>query len=119
MYYFLTYLSRLPNGFAWVNQYLDTGIGGFFFIQALNAITWGSVLAFSSIYSKPALLLLPAIFGFGFSAKWHFLTDLASDPQASFALIFIPIHSILYVGIGGLIGIFIEKIIIRKTNSKT
>ncbi len=109
----LPYLARIPGGFHWVKSYLDAGVGGFLLIQLFNAMTWGTILLFSKSYKRPSMLLFPIILGFGFSAKWHYLTDLSSDPQASFAFLFIPVHSILYVVIGGVIGLVIDRYLNR------
>ena len=110
----LPYLARIPGGFHWVKAYLDVGLVGFLLIQLFNAITWGAILLFSTSYKRPSMLLFPSILGFGFSAKWHYLTDLSSDPQASFAFLFIPIHSILYVAIGGVLGLVIDRYLNRE-----
>jgi hypothetical protein len=109
----LPYLARIPGGFQWVKAYIDSGIAGFLLIQLLNAMTWAAILLFSRSYKRPILLLFPIILGFGFSAKWHYLNDLSSDPQASLAFIFIPVHSLLYVTIGGVIGLVIDRYLNR------
>ncbi|MGH8320711.1 MAG: hypothetical protein ACRESI_02025 [Gammaproteobacteria bacterium] len=105
----LPYLSRLPHGIPWLEQYTDTGIGGFLFFGAFNAIAWISIVAISFLYRRPASLLAPCLLGFGYLAWAHYSLDLASDAQAAIALIFIPIYSLLPIVIGGVIGYVFDR----------
>ncbi len=113
----LPYLSRLPGGSAWLSQYLDTDVGGFLFLAAFNAIAWGSLLAISFIYRFLLSLLVPCLTGFGFLAWSHYTLDLSSDAQASLALMFIPIFTLLPIAIGAVVGYLID-IYLRKRYSK-
>jgi len=109
----LPYMARLPGGVTWLQQYTDTSISGFLLLQLFNSITWGSILILSNFYKRSEVLLIPVMFGFGFSAISHYSIDLAADAQASLALIFIPIFSIVPVAIGGGIGLLIEWLLKR------
>ncbi|MFN7139266.1 MAG: hypothetical protein ACK4UN_08005 [Limisphaerales bacterium] len=105
----LPYLVRIPRGAAWVQQYTDVGLGGFLFFAAFNAIAWGSMVALSFLFRRVSLLLIPVLSGFGFLAWAHYSLDLGSDAQAALGLIFIPIYSLPFIAVGGLIGLVLDR----------
>lgn len=105
----LPYLARLPRGMDWLQQYTDVDVSAFLFFGAFNAIAWGSILALSFLYKRTVSLYVPALFGFGFLAWVHYSLDLASDAQASIALIFIPIYALVPIAIGGIIGYILDR----------
>lgn len=106
---FVPYVSRIPRGTEWLQQYTDVGLTGWLFFGAFNAIAWGSILAASLKYQRPSSLLPPSILGFGFLAWAHYSLDLAADAQAAIALIFIPIIALGPILIGVLIGNALER----------
>ncbi len=115
----LPYLVRVPRGAAWVEQYTDTSVGGFMFFGAFNAIAWGSIVALSFLFRRPAPLLIPCVLGFAFLAWAHYTLDLASDAQAAIALIFIPIFALLPIALGGAFGYVLDRRLRRHDNDRT
>lgn len=105
----LPYAARLPGGAAWVRQYTEAGIGGFVFIQAFNALAWGSLLALSFRIRRPAWLLLPCLAGFGFLAWAHCRLDLAADAQAAIAVVFFPVYALVPIAVGGLAAYALDR----------
>jgi hypothetical protein len=105
----LPYLVRIPRGSLWVAQYTNISAFGYLFFGAFNAIAWGSVIAWSFLYRRAFLLIFPAVFTFGFLGYMHYRLDLAADPQAAIGVIFIPIYSIPFSVVGGVIGYFIDR----------
>ena len=110
----LPYAARLPFGVSWLAQYAHAGIAGHLLIGWCNAIAWGSLLILSFKFQKPVSLLLPALLGFGFLAWAHASLDLTADAQSSVAILFIPIYAMVPIGIGGLIGLVIDKNLFKK-----
>lgn len=105
----LPYLARLPGGAAWLAQYTGVGPGAWLFLGGFNAIAWGAMVAISFLFRRPASLLAPALFGFGFLAWAYGSLDLRSDAQAALALVFIPIYALLPIVVGGVIGYVIDR----------
>ena len=58
-------------------------------------------------------MFFPCGLGFVFLAWAHYTLDLAADAQASIALIFIPIYSLVPTGVGALIGLVIDRSVRR------
>lgn len=93
----------IANGFS-SGQYIFTK--GTLSIGAILLITWFNLIAvlaalasywlLSRIY--PLLRLIPAIAGYAFLAIAHYYLNLASDAQASIALVFIPIYAAFATG---------------------
>lgn len=109
----LPYVVRIPFGAAWVRQYTDAGLGGFLFLEALNAFAWGSLIALSFVIRRPAPLLVPCVLGFGFLAWAHATLDLAADAQAAIALVLIPFYALPAIAIGGVVGFVLDRIVPR------
>ncbi|UXA51375.1 hypothetical protein M0D46_07730 [Xanthomonas prunicola] len=105
----LPYAARLPRGVEWLAQYTGTAIGGWLFFAALNAIAWGALLGISFLYRRPVSLGIPCALGFGALAWAHNTLDLRSDAQAAIALVFIPIHALVPIAIGGLLGYVVDR----------
>ena len=105
----LPYVVRIPSGPAWVMQYTSAGVTGFLFLEAFNAIAWGSLLALSLVIRRPVALLIPCLSGFGYLARAHATLDLAADAQAGIALVFIPFYALLPIAIGGLVGYLVDR----------
>ncbi|MGY4530926.1 hypothetical protein ACVW0Y_000029 [Pseudomonas sp. TE3786] len=103
------YLARLPGGMEWLAQYTNADIRGWLLLQAFNAIAWGSILAISLAYRRPAALLAPALLGFGYLAWAHYSLDLAGDAQAAVGIVFIPIYALLPIVIGGIAGYGVDR----------
>lgn len=105
----LPYAARLLHGVEWLQQYTDTGLGGWLFFGAFNAIAWGAIVAVSFMYRRPASLVAPCLLGFGFLAWAHATLDLAADAQAAVALVFIPIYALVPIAIGGILGYLVDR----------
>jgi hypothetical protein len=105
----LPYVARLPRGIEWLQQYTNTSLAGWLFFGAFNAIAWGTIFAISFMYRRPASLIAPCLMGFGFLAWAHNTLNLGADAQAAIALIFIPIHALLPIAIGGAIGYIVDR----------
>ena len=112
----LPYLARVPQGAEWLGQYTNTGFGGWLFFSALNAIAWGCLLTLSFNYQRPVSLLAPCILGFGFLAWAHGTqVDLNADPQAAIALVIVPVCALGPIAIGGILGYFVDRKLVRNT----
>ena len=106
---FFPYLVRFPRGMEWVAQYTNTGLFGFMFFGAFNAIAWGSIIGVSFLYRRVISLLFPVVFGFGFLGWAHYSLDLRADAQAAIGLVFIPIYSLVFIAVGGLFGFVVDR----------
>lgn len=106
---FIPYLARLPSGLDWLMQYLQGGLPGILLMQFLNAITWGSILAWTTIYKRPLFLLFPAVAGFACAGYWHNMLDLGSDPNAAIGLIIIPFYTLVPIGIAGGVAYILDR----------
>ncbi|KEZ98708.1 membrane protein [Xanthomonas vasicola pv. vasculorum NCPPB 895] len=112
----LPYAARLPFGLEWLQQYTDTGAGGWLLLVAFNAIAWGALLGISFLYRRPIALLVPCLIGFGALAWAHATLDLHADAQSALALIFIPIYALLPNAVGGALGYLLDQ---RRRRSAT
>lgn len=108
----LPYLACLPRGTSWLMQYVDTGLGGFLFFSLFNAIAWGSIVALSFLFRRPASLLAAVALGSGYLAWSHYRLDLSADAQAALGLVFIPIHALLPITMGTAIGFAVDRYVI-------
>ena len=106
---FLPNFIRLLRGTDWLRQYLENGVFGFLFLEAFEAIAWGSIILLSFKLRRPATILFPAIPTFALIAFSHLMLDLSSDAQAAVALVWIPIYSLPLVLIGYWIGLWRER----------
>ncbi len=105
----IPYVARLPGGIDWLRQYTETGLAGTALLGAFNAIVWGAILFASNFYRRPASLLWPALFGFGFLAYAHGGLDLYADAQAGVAIVFIPIYALAPTLAGAIIGYVVDR----------
>jgi hypothetical protein len=109
----LPYAARIPGmigkGLPWFTSYLGSGPGAVLFFAAFNAICWGSILAATFTYRDPRSAWFPAVLGFALPALAHVTLDLASDPQAAIALVFIPIYALPLVLVGWLLGLWFDR----------
>ena len=105
----LPYVLRMAPGAPPIEQYTDTTIHDILMFSAFNAIAWGSIVALSFLYRRPEPLLMPCAFGFGFLTWQRAALDLASDAQASIALIFIPVYALLPIALGGALGYMLDR----------
>jgi len=117
----LPYLCRLPKGVEWAKQYLpDEGhlVDGLLFFHAFYSIP--AVLLIISIYASkksaiPVLLTFSAltiaivIFNYDY--------DLASDAQAAIGLIIFPIVASFVGGIAFVLGIAIQRLVVKETSN--
>jgi len=108
------YLARLPGGTAWMGQYTSGGVAGFLLLGAFNTIAWGSMLALSFLFYRPASLLFPCLAGFAFLGWAHYSLDLAADAQAAIALVFIPVFALVPIAIGGALGYPLDRYLVRR-----
>jgi len=106
----LPYLARLPGGFAWLEQYTAAGVGGFLFTTALDGIARGWMLVWTSLIRQPTWWLLPCGLGFGYLAWAHGSLDLSADAQAAIAVVFIPIHALVPITVGGVVGLAMDRL---------
>ena len=109
----LPYAVRIPYGAAWVEQYTDAGISGFLFLEAFNAIAWGSLIALTFLIRRPVVLLIPCVRGFGFLGWSHARLDVAADPQAGLGLVIIPVYALVPIAIGGVAGLVRDRLSAR------
>lgn len=114
---FLPYLARLPRGSEWLGQYTDAGLGGWLFLSGLNAIAWGAILAISFKYERLASLVAPCLLGFGYLAWSHGTLDLSTNPNAPIALVIIPVYALVPIGVGGVIGYVMDRMLRRSEAS--
>lgn len=105
----LPYLARLPGGADWLAQYTDTGVFGWLFFGAFNAIAWGALLALTARFKRPTSILPACLLGYGFLAWAHSTVDLAADAQAAIALVIIPIFALVPIAIGAGVGFLIDR----------
>lgn len=105
----LPYLARLLAGVERLSQYLNADIRGWVFLQAFNAIAWGSIVAISFLYRRPLSLLAPSLLGFGYIAWAHYSLDLAADAQSALGIIFIPIYALVPIIGGGVVGYVLDR----------
>ena len=105
----IPYLARLPGGVDWLSQYTHADLRGWVFLQAFNAIAWGSILAISFLYRNPVSVLAPSLLGFGYLAWAHYTLDLAADAQAAVGIVFIPIYALLPITVGGAVGYVLDR----------
>lgn len=90
----MPYLSRLPQGAAWVVQYVPANFMANVFFVGFSAIPgvvlWALIRARSDKWEKPYLCALITMCGV--LALLHHDVDLRMDAQAAIALIIIPIE---------------------------
>jgi hypothetical protein len=107
----LPYLARLPRGAAWLQQYTHlSGLAGFLFLSAFNAIPVIAMLALTFVYRKRSSALFPAAAGFAFLGWHHAQLDLSADAQAAIALIFIPIYALAPIALGAGLGFLFDRL---------
>ena len=111
----LPYLSRLPYGLEWVEQYRpDDGYfsSGMLFFQVFavipSIVTFLSAIVSRSPYYLP--VLLASFAAFAFLILFHHANDLAADAQSALTLIFIPIFAAGGAILAGGIGLAIQEI---------
>lgn len=109
----LPYLSRLPRGSVWLEQYTDGGLGDWLLFGAFNAIAWGAILAVSLKYERPASLVSPCLLGFGYLAWAHGTLDLTTNANAPIALVIIPVCALVPIAVGGVIGYVVDRMLRR------
>jgi hypothetical protein len=109
----LPYAARIPGavveGPGWFASYLPGSIAAFLFVQAWNAVCWGSVLAATFAYRSPRSAWFPAILGFAYPLYEHATLDLLSDAQAALGLIIMPIYSLPLVFVGAMAGLIFDR----------
>jgi hypothetical protein len=115
----LPYLARIPGMLArgpdWLTSYFGSGLGAFVFFGAFNAINWGAILIGTLFFRTIPAVVVAALIGFGLPAYAHATLDLASDAQAAIGLIFIPIYSLPFVGVGWLLGFALDRALRRRS----
>ncbi len=105
----LPYLARLPGGRAWLGQITYGGWGAFAFLAACSAVVWGGLLLWSLAYRRLASLWVPALLGFGYLAWAYGTINLRSDAQAGLGLLMVPVHSLMPLIAGGLLGLWFDR----------
>ena len=110
----LPYLARVPGTFVhgpeWLTSYLGSGPGAVLFFGAANAINWGAIVLGSLAYRGIAAVVVAALVGFALPAYRHATLDLGSDAQAAIALIAIPVYSLPLVGLGWVLGFWVDDL---------
>ena len=99
----LPYVARIPGaivyGREWIDVYLDASLGGFMFLEAFNAMAWGSLFVLSYLLRKPSPLIFPSLAGFGFLGFAHGRVDLSAAGHAGVALVYIPILALPIIAV--------------------
>lgn len=101
----LPFLARLPGcvvkgNVYWLSQYMQ-GAGEIFLIEAFNLIPIAAAVVSALLFRR--YWLLPVGAGYGFLFVCYSLLDLASDAQAAVSLLFIPIYSLPFFFVGGIV----------------
>jgi len=109
----LPYLARIPGGSSWLQQYTNSGIGGFLFFSVFNAIAWGAILSFTFLYKNKLPIIAPVLFGFVPLIWVHSVYDLSSDAQAAIGLVFIPIYALAPIAVGGFVGYLMDRYLVK------
>lgn len=78
-------------------------------------MTWGAVLLASLAYRRALPVLVPAVAGMVFLASAYARVDLAADPQAALALVFIPMYALVPIGLGALLGLGWDQALARRS----
>lgn len=114
----LPYAARIPgiysHGLSWLTSYVG-GWQAVVFFGSFNAICWVSILIATIPYRDVRSVWFPSLLGFGALAVGHAVIDLSADAQAAIGLIFIPIYSLPFVFVGGLIGLAFDRCVFRET----
>lgn len=114
----LPYATRIvgipAHGLSWFTSYVNTWQAVVFF-GSFNAICWVSILIATLPYRDVRSVWFPALLGFGSLAAGHAMIDLSADAQAAIGLIFIPIYSLPFVFVGGLIGLAFDRFVFKET----
>ena len=103
----LPYLSRIPGELQgrpqWFAQYLSGGVAGALLLELFNAIAVSVAVLLTARYHRRLLWALSVVPGYAFLWIAHSSVDLASDAQASLALFFIPVFSLVIFGLCALL----------------
>ena len=105
----LPYLARIPGcgvkGWGWLLQYVEPGLLWALFLGGFNLVAVGAAAGATVLFGKRHLWLLPVLAGYGFLSYAHGSLDLASDAQAPIAVVFIPIYSLFFFVVGGVVAV--------------
>jgi hypothetical protein len=98
----LPYLARLPgtvtHGANWFTSYLEPDLVFTVVFQGLNAIGWGGLVLLSYLVTNRAVLIAPAVLGFGFIAIVH--AEATFDgPFDGLVVLFVPVYALLIFGV--------------------
>lgn len=114
----LPYVARLPGVFVrgpeWLTSYAGSGPGAVLFF-ALTAINWGAVVLGTLAYRAIPAVVVAALVGFAWPAYQHATLDLASDAQAAAGLVAIPVNSLPLVGLGWVLGFWVDDWVHRRS----
>lgn len=106
----LPYAARLlPGGGGGIAPYLEQGLSAILFLEAFNAVAWGSIVACSFLYREPAALWAPTLLGFGYVGWAHYALDLSVDAQAGLGVVFIPLYALPFIAVGGVLGYLLDR----------
>ncbi len=106
----LPYTARLlPGGGGGIAPYVEQGLPAILFLEAFNAVAWGSIVACSFLYRDPVALLGPALLGFGYVGWAHYALDLSADAQAGLGVVFIPLYALPLIAVGGALGYVLDR----------
>ena len=118
----MPYLARIPGIYShrpdWLAQYLNGGPGGLLLISISNAMNWGSILLVTCYFRSASALGIAAAIGFALPVLCHATLDLSADAQSAIAIPMFPIMALPMVGLGWLLGHFINRRANRKGQSQ-
>lgn len=109
----LPFLARIPGIYYyrpdWLTSYLGGGIVGLALISGFNAINWGSILLVTCYFRSARAIAIVAAIGFALPALGHATLDLRADAQSAIAIPMFPIMALPLVGLGWLVGHFVDR----------
>jgi len=111
----LPYLARIPgalvHGADWFLAYVEPDLGGHLFLQAFNALAWGTVVTVSFLTSRRSVIWPTAGAAFGLVAFGHATLDLAGSSTAAVAVVFIPIYAVPFATAAAVLAALIGTLI--------
>jgi hypothetical protein len=98
----LPYLARVPgtvsHGATWLTSYLEPDLVFLVVFHGLNAIGWGGLVLLSYLVTNRAVLIAPAVLGFGFIGLAH--AEATFDgPFDGLVVLFTPVYALLIFGV--------------------
>lgn len=94
---------------AYIFRGVGYSLGDFLFLTILGPIYWGSILAISRKYRYPLALVPSVVLGYGYVFWSLAVRDLGYDAQSALVYIWVPIYSLVPIGVGGAIGYVMDR----------